>query len=68
MELDEEEECVLFTLAKELKFVDRPDDAGVRVAKHHRLLKIVGDGTVDPGGDGAVHLHPHRVVEVGFIG
>ena len=30
-------------------------------------MKIVGDGAVDPGKDGAIHLHPYRSVGVGHV-
>ena len=32
------------------------------------MLKIGGDGSVDPGEDGAIHLHPRRAIGMGHVG
>lgn len=49
---------------EELIVEHRPGDAGVRLAKHERLLKISSDGSMDPGEDDAIHLRPHQAVEM----
>jgi hypothetical protein len=55
-------------LAKELIVEHRPGDAGIRLADHEPLLNISSDGSIDPGEDGAILLHPHQAVEMGHIG
>jgi hypothetical protein len=43
-------------------------DAGAGVLEHGGLLQVGVDRTVDPGEDGAIHLHPRRAISVDHVG
>jgi predicted solute-binding protein len=42
-------------------------DMSMGVAKHCKLLLIIGDGAIDLREDGTIHLSPHGMIDVGHV-